>query len=313
MLTPQDIKGKTFDKATFGGYDMGMVDDFLERLAEDYAGLYKENAVLKGKLKVLVEKVEEYRSTEDSMRMALVTAQKMGSEIVDQARAKGDAMLAEVNEVAKRRSVELKKKLEEEEARLVAAEQKTSAFSQKVLQLIEEESTFIRRLGELVLTSTEAAPPAAAPPPPPAPPKKPPAAPPKAAIPPEGYGDTVADQIVQASFTFPGLAEESPATEAVVPAKKGKKRGSRFSEFDQDQMGIGEPSPGKVSSVLSEEEIRLDIARSISASLGDTEEFAERETTTLWEEDNGEPTTKRPKFNFDDLQFGKNFQSDEEE
>ena len=74
MLTPQDIQNQEFAKAVFGGYDMAAVDDFLEQLAADYTALYKDNMVLKGKLKVLVEKVEEYRSTEDAMRMALPAA-----------------------------------------------------------------------------------------------------------------------------------------------------------------------------------------------------------------------------------------------
>ncbi|MBQ1703720.1 MAG: DivIVA domain-containing protein, partial [Oscillospiraceae bacterium] len=61
MLTPQNIQEQEFNKAVFGGYDMGAVDDFLETVSADYTALYKENAVLKGKLKVLVDKVEEYR------------------------------------------------------------------------------------------------------------------------------------------------------------------------------------------------------------------------------------------------------------
>ena len=51
----------------FGGYDMQTVDEFLEPLTEDYITLYKENAVLKSKMKVLVEKLEEYRAQEQSM------------------------------------------------------------------------------------------------------------------------------------------------------------------------------------------------------------------------------------------------------
>ena len=44
---------------------MAMVDEFLDQLTEDYTALYKENAVLKSKMKVLVDKVEGYRATED--------------------------------------------------------------------------------------------------------------------------------------------------------------------------------------------------------------------------------------------------------
>ena len=52
MLTPQDIQNKEFVKAVFGGYDMQGVDDFLEELTDDYAALYKDNAILKSKIKV---------------------------------------------------------------------------------------------------------------------------------------------------------------------------------------------------------------------------------------------------------------------
>ena len=57
MFTPQEIQEQTFSKAVFGGYDMQQVDDFLEPLTEDYITLYKENAVLKSKMKILVEKL----------------------------------------------------------------------------------------------------------------------------------------------------------------------------------------------------------------------------------------------------------------
>ena len=66
---------------------MAMVDEFLDELTDDYTALYKENAALKAKLKVLVEKVEDYRATEDSMRATLLTAQKMADSIVHEAEA----------------------------------------------------------------------------------------------------------------------------------------------------------------------------------------------------------------------------------
>ena len=79
MFTPQEVSEKVFPKASFGsgGYSMASVDEFLDALTEDYTALFKENVTLKAKLKVLAEKVEEYRSTEEAMRQALLTAQKM--------------------------------------------------------------------------------------------------------------------------------------------------------------------------------------------------------------------------------------------
>lgn len=88
MFTPQEIQEKTFEKAIFGGYDMQTVDEFLEPLTEDYITLYKENAVLKSKMRVLVEKLEEYRAQEESLRKAMVTAQRNADAVIAEAERK---------------------------------------------------------------------------------------------------------------------------------------------------------------------------------------------------------------------------------
>ena len=77
MLTPQEVEERVFPKAKKGGYDMQDVDNFLDQLTADYTELYKENAVLKRKMKVLADKITEYQETEGAMRATLLTAQKM--------------------------------------------------------------------------------------------------------------------------------------------------------------------------------------------------------------------------------------------
>jgi len=49
MLTPQEVSNHAFAKAVMGGYNMAMVDEFLDELTDDYTSLYKENAALKAK------------------------------------------------------------------------------------------------------------------------------------------------------------------------------------------------------------------------------------------------------------------------
>ena len=100
MFTPQQIDQISFSRATFGGYDMQSVDEFLEPLTEDYITLYKENALLKSKMKVLVSKLEEYRSNEASMKDAIVNAQKTCDLMVKEAEAKCTQMLQDANAVA---------------------------------------------------------------------------------------------------------------------------------------------------------------------------------------------------------------------
>ena len=96
-MTPQDIREKTFEKAMFGGYDMAAVQNYQEEVATELANAQKEIAVLKGKMKVLVDKIEEYRASEDAMRLAILSAQKVGKQIEDDAQARADKMLSELN------------------------------------------------------------------------------------------------------------------------------------------------------------------------------------------------------------------------
>ena len=100
MFTPQQIDQISFGRATFGGYDMQQVDEFLEPLTEDYVTLYKENALLKSKMRVLVGKLEEYRKNEASMKDAVINAQKTCDKMVREAEAKCAKMLSEANTAA---------------------------------------------------------------------------------------------------------------------------------------------------------------------------------------------------------------------
>ena len=100
MFTPQQIDQISFARATFGGYDMQAVDEFLEPLTEDYVTLYKENALLKSKMRVLVGKLEEYRKNEASMKDAIVNAQKTCDMMVREAETKCTQMLSDANQTA---------------------------------------------------------------------------------------------------------------------------------------------------------------------------------------------------------------------
>ena len=134
MMTPQEVQDKRFEKAVFGGYDMAGVDEFLEQLTTDYAALYKENAVLKGKLKALMDTVEEYRSVDGAMRRTLFSAQKMADELTKEAQAKADEVIRSANADAA------------EAIRKYRAENEMELMRQETLK--EQTEHFIIRLGE---------------------------------------------------------------------------------------------------------------------------------------------------------------------
>ena len=121
MFTPQQIDQISFGRATFGGYDMQQVDEFLEPLTEDYVTLYKENALLKSKMRVLVGKLEEYRKNEASMKDAIVNAQKTCDKMVREAEAKCAKMLSEANTAASQNTVNAGALVAAEQARVQEA------------------------------------------------------------------------------------------------------------------------------------------------------------------------------------------------
>ena len=149
MLTPQEVSGRAFSKAAFGGYNMAMVDEFLDELTDDYTSLYKENAALKAKLKVLVDKGVEYRATEDSMRAALLTAQRMANTMVEEAEEKKKAMLAGAEDEARAKIGALQSDVELEQRRLNAAKAATAEFLQKTRELAQAQLALIERVPDL--------------------------------------------------------------------------------------------------------------------------------------------------------------------
>jgi len=127
MLTPQQIDQISFSRAAFGGYDMQSVDEFLEPLIEDYVTLYKENALLKSKMRVLVGKLEEYRKNEASMKDAIVNAQKTCDKMVKEAEAKCTQMLSDANAAAAENSRNAGNLIAAENARVEEAKRTAAA------------------------------------------------------------------------------------------------------------------------------------------------------------------------------------------
>ena len=128
MITAQDIREKIFDKSKFGGYDIVSVDDFLEELADDITASQKENAVLKSKMKVLVDKIEEYRANEDALNLAVISAQKLAVQIEADARKRANAMLADADRQVKARVGSIEEETAKQEKRLAEAKAATSKF-----------------------------------------------------------------------------------------------------------------------------------------------------------------------------------------
>lgn len=145
MITPQQIQEISFEKARFGGYNMSSVDEFLEPLTEDYITLYKENSVLKSKMRILVEKLEEYRSQEGSMQSAILAAQKTCEQMTLDTEKKCAKMLREAEEAVAAKAKNVDALIGEEKERLDLAKDAARQFIDSMekrlkrqLELLEE-------------------------------------------------------------------------------------------------------------------------------------------------------------------------------
>ena len=230
MFTPQEVSDKVFPKASFGGggYSMSAVDEFLDALTEDYTALFKENVTLKAKLKVLAEKVEEYRSTEDAMRQTLLTAQKMAAKLVQEAQAEKDQMLADAKAEAETEVRRLDDEKKAAQQKLVMAQEKLAEFIRRSDELCQAQSAFLQTLPELELA---------------------PAVPAETAQPDQAVEAIEQDILTQ--FDAPAQEETKPEAAAVVdeptikfPPVNGSAVPNEFS-FDLGELKFGRNYKGK--------------------------------------------------------------------
>jgi len=135
-MTVQEIQEIGFEKAVFGGYDMKSVDTFLERVAEEFAAMQKENAALKAKMKVLVDKIEEYRGRENNMGRVLSIAE----ETLDRAKQEADTMVAkakqEADNILSAAKTESTNKLKATQAEVDTEAQKLEAARKTTIEFI---------------------------------------------------------------------------------------------------------------------------------------------------------------------------------
>lgn len=172
MISPQELQNKKFEKAVFGGYDMAGIDEFLDVLIPDYTALYKENMSLKNKMKVLVDKIEEYRSVDEEMRKALYSAQVTARELVQKtqaesqqvlegARREAENILEAAHAEAEGRVAGMQQAIHEEEERLRQAREVSAAYSQTVIELLQKSITAIQMIADSAPEAGSVAPPAA--------------------------------------------------------------------------------------------------------------------------------------------------------
>ncbi len=183
MLTPDKIREKSFQTTGRGSYRAEDVDAFLDEVVASYEQMYNENGDLIKKITLLAKKIEEYRADEDSLKMALLNAQKLADKIVVEAKEKAEqesaemvAETARLNELAQKALAEAETKANEAAEKIIAdanakakemlgninrtvthqslvyemLQKETSEFKSKLIAMYKEHINLINLLPEIV-------------------------------------------------------------------------------------------------------------------------------------------------------------------
>ena len=123
MLTVKEINEISFGKAGFSGYKPEDVDNFIDEVVESFqqlqsdrdaavkqaeelaaqnADLAAKNAEAQQKLAILAQKIESYREEEDGTKEALLSAQKLAKDSLQEAKDKAEIILQDAENTARK-------------------------------------------------------------------------------------------------------------------------------------------------------------------------------------------------------------------
>ena len=102
MITPMDLRTKSFKKSAMGGYDKREVDEYMLVLTEDYEKVYKQSVEATDKINTLTKLLDTYKSMEDTMKNSIVVAQSAAEDLERTAEEKAKLTIEEAELNAKK-------------------------------------------------------------------------------------------------------------------------------------------------------------------------------------------------------------------
>ncbi len=144
MLAPHELKNPEFTKS-LRGYSTVEVDEHIDFMIEKYTELYRENDELEKKLRLTEAQLDAMKGEEESIRSALVNAQKASTRIINEANERADVIMRSAKNSCDRLIAELKANVKKENERLREAQREVAAFKaalfegyQSHIELIEK-------------------------------------------------------------------------------------------------------------------------------------------------------------------------------
>lgn len=137
MISSQDIQNVTFEKA-MRGYRTDEVDEYLAKIATELDAMATAKAEMEKKLYILAEKVDQYRQDEETLKTALLNAQRLGETVVYEAKQKAETIVYEATSKASQATEEAASRVAQEEMALVKLQAEVTRFKNDVLNLYKQ-------------------------------------------------------------------------------------------------------------------------------------------------------------------------------
>lgn len=147
-ITALDIQQQQF-RIRFRGFDVREVDGFLERVADEFETLIRENTNRQREIQRLTREVQEYRDREKAFKDAMINTQKALDDMRINAEKEAELIVAEAE-------VKAEKILSPAHNRLTQLHEDISELKRQRMQLEVELGSVIEAHRKLLDMSTEA-------------------------------------------------------------------------------------------------------------------------------------------------------------
>lgn len=143
-MTPMDIYNKEFSK-NFRGYDEEEVDMFLDQVVDEYEKLQQANTVANEKINNLTERLEHYRTLEETLKETLMTAQNTAEEVIENARKKASMIIDNAKKQAREIVEQASSEIEHLQGMDLEVRKTTAVFKSRFIALLEAQLEFFRQ------------------------------------------------------------------------------------------------------------------------------------------------------------------------
>lgn len=139
MLSPQDIKNKTFSRTMFG-YNADEVDEYIDFICEKYESLCLEKDELQYKLDAAVDGLSsaDKKINSDEAQEAIMIAKKKADEIVAEAEEQSKLLYKAAQDNADRVLKDFRRQIEDEARLLDYLKKHTVLMKNKVVKVYED-------------------------------------------------------------------------------------------------------------------------------------------------------------------------------